>query len=211
MRFVTPTFLLVLLATSAAWTRSKPAPKPAPVRAAPPVPVTGRLSDSRDGKSYRTVVIGKQTWMAQNLDFSAPGTACYENKRKGCEELGRLYPWDAAKSACPVGWRLPTENDWDALEAQVGGPDSAGGNLKSTKGWENGGNGIDTKGFEAIASGNVDKTGLHSGRGTAAAWWTSTDKLGGKAMARSLDASHKALVHEKLDRATGLSVRCLRE
>ena len=210
--------ILVLLATTQIQAKPKPATSsgkaPTAKAAAKPLPpllVKGKFTDSRDGKSYTTVVVGKQTWMTRNLDFSSNGSACYENKKRNCEELGRLYEWDAAKTACPSGWHLPSEDEWDALESAAGGPDSAGMNLKASKGWDMNGNGTDSKGFDAIASGHADKTGIHSLRGSSAAYWTSSSKLGGGAWFRQLGSDDKRFVHDKGEKTTGLSVRCLKD
>ena len=93
------------------------------------------FKDKRDGRKYRTVTIGNQTWMAENLKFKSAKSSCYENADSNCVKFGRLYPWNEAVDACPAGWRLPMNADWDTLIASVGGKSLAGKMLKVTEGW----------------------------------------------------------------------------
>jgi len=83
--------------------------------------VAGSFTDTRDGKTYKTMTINGQTWMVGFLKYQSPQTKCYEEKSENCQKYGVLYNFEDAKTACPKGWRLPTTQDMEKLITYTGG------------------------------------------------------------------------------------------
>ncbi|MGF1556138.1 FISUMP domain-containing protein [Paucihalobacter sp.] len=93
---------------------------------------TSFFTDPRDGQTYQIVKIGNQTWFAENLNYEAPNnlSSCYNNQETNCFTYGRLYSQSIAKSVCPDGYHLPTEQEWFELFNYFGGVDVAYAFLK---------------------------------------------------------------------------------
>jgi len=167
------------------------------------------MSDSRDNKTYKTVVIGSQTWMAENLNYAIYSSVCYDNKSDNCAKYGRLYNYSMAMSICPSGWHLPSEAEWDRLIAAVGG-DSAGTKLKSTDGWNSDGNGTDQYEFSALPGGYSSSLGRFSNVGNSGYWWSAMK--GNSANARSRNMSYdNSDVISGTGKSNLYSVRCVRD
>jgi uncharacterized protein (TIGR02145 family) len=131
---------------------------------------------SCDIKDYRTVTIGDQTWMAENLNCNLSGSKCFNNTAYYCNKYGRLYDRETARVACPSGWHLPSDGEWEMLmyyvENDKGCSSCAAKYLKATSSWNSGGNGTDDYGFSALPGGNGSSNGYYDD-GRSGYWWSS--------------------------------------
>jgi uncharacterized protein (TIGR02145 family) len=169
----------------------------------------GVFTDKRDGQVYKTVKIGEQVWMAENLKYAAEGSEYYENKDDYYVWMGCLYNWETAMKACPKGWHLPSDEEWQTLIDFVGGSDVAGKKLKSAVGW-NDGDGTDDYGFSALPGGAY-AVGEFDGLGERGGWWSASDESAYFAWTR-----HMKYDSESVDRGSGskgdlFSVRCVQD
>ncbi|MDR2694071.1 MAG: hypothetical protein LBB74_07645 [Chitinispirillales bacterium] len=153
---------------------------------------SGTFTDVRDGKTYRTAIIGGKTWMAENLNFQANNSMCYNCDDSICEKYGKLYDWQTANAVCPAGWHLPNLREWNYLTETTSGRkiasyiwEIAGDKLKAKSGWtgddcrdecsDKGGNGTDDYSFSALPGGGFDdEDGFYRG-GNSGYWWAATD------------------------------------
>ncbi|WP_308603146.1 fibrobacter succinogenes major paralogous domain-containing protein [uncultured Fibrobacter sp.] len=200
----------------------------------------GTFSDSRDGQFYKTVTIGEQVWMAENLNYDYnTGTAesyCYNDAPDSCAKYGRLYTWAAAmdsagvfsdggkgcgygktcgasgpvRGACPEGWHLPSKAEWDTLFKTVGGTSVAGLKLKSKSGWFNEGEGTDEYGFSVLPAGSHYDNGDYSSAGKYAYFWSSTWSSY-YAYRWYFDCYNEFVHSSSIYKYYGYSVRCLRD
>ena len=191
------------------------------------------LTDSRDGQTYKTVIIGSQTWMAENLNYESINSFCYDDDVGNCSKYGRLYTWSAAidsvgtwgdngkgcgyestcsliepvRGVCPSGWHLPSADEWESLFAATGDELIAGTKLRSKSGWELDGNGTDDFGFSAFPAGQRDGT-YYVGEGYDADFWSSTG-YEETAFRMCLSFDDMFVGHHPTNIA--LSVRCLKD
>ena len=139
-------------------------------------------------KTYKTVKIGTQTWLAENLNYEAEGSVCYENNLDNCAKYGRLYNWETAMKVCPKGWHLPSNAEWDELlrfvdgdtnSAGSYGSPTAGKHLKATRGWNSvkgaSGNGTDDYDFSALPGGYRYSDGSFRDVGSVGIWWSANE------------------------------------
>ena len=189
----------------------------------------GSLEDSRDGKTYKTVVIGTQTWMAENLNYEMQDSYCYNDSAKYCDKYGRLYKWNVAILACPSGWHLPTKAEFETLLATVGNyventfgglSYGAGKMLKSIAGWNDyenvSGDGFDAYGFNAQPAGirvtDWSDESFYDYEGSGAFFWSSTENGGNAGYDMGMgSSSDNVSIFNAYSNRNGLSVRCLQD
>jgi uncharacterized protein (TIGR02145 family) len=192
------------------------------------VPITESVSpqdmftDNRDGQTYKTATIGEQIWMAQNLNYMTDSSWCYKNSVDNCRRYGRLYTWNAAKKACPAGWKLPDTADWNNLGMAVGGImrrsdgykiwDGAAKTLKANCGWEDyddrNGNGTDDYGFSALPGGR-HSDGSFNGADREGFWWTMAKGSASSAYYLIISNGNDNMYEYEYDKSSGASVRCV--
>ena len=102
--------------------------------AAPKSKKKNEFKDPRDKQTYRTVKIAGLEWLGDNLNYKTEGSFCYKDEDDQCMVFGRLYTWDAAKKACPAGFRLPTHADFESLWTAAGADFNAGYLIKADYG-----------------------------------------------------------------------------
>jgi uncharacterized protein (TIGR02145 family) len=171
----------------------------------------GTLSDGRNNKTYKTVKIAGKTWMAENLNYQAGNSWCYGGVVENCKKYGRLYDWKTAKSACPSGWHLPSNQEWTDLMRAVGGHSVAAKKLKAVSGWKDNGNGTDEFGFAAMPGGNRRNDGKFYGISNDGSWWSSTETEGDLAYDRGIFYAREKVYEFNYDGGYGFSVRCIQD
>lgn len=198
--------------------------------------------DSRDGKSYRIVTLGSQTWFAENINYGTfmeersqnedneVERYCLYDDPNYCDEYGGMYQWAEAmqlpfecnnkncseliktphQGICPDGWHVPSRDEWATLFTTVGGKYQAGKVLKSTSGWYENGNGIDSYGFTALPGGHgwIEGYGNHP---FLAMLWTSTQSDNSDAFYASISYSEDKASLDFLEKPRAISVRCVKE
>jgi len=197
-----------------------------------------------DGNTYKTVQIGSQCWMAENLrtmhfpdgttisrgsslDYNSPWRFYPDNNMKNVEEYGMLYNWPAAMKACPRGWHLPNDAEWNQLTKTAGDKYGCNGEvddnakaLAATKKWKNSNNACqvgwrqstnNATGFSALPAGDYNKNG-YSGFGETTCFWSATAMGSEAAICRYLSYDNLFVLRIPNDgKGRGLSVRCLRD
>jgi|WetSurSiteA1Bulk_404760.scaffolds.fasta_scaffold13777_2 uncharacterized protein (TIGR02145 family) len=190
----------------------------------------------KDENYYGVVTIGNQTWLAENMNIGAQKNArngdmltdngiiekfCYNDDKRNCDIYGGLYDWTEAmqyypmdignigttQGICPVGWHIPTWNEWLELGAYLGGLPIAGGKLKDTGSiWKQPNVGATNEsGFSALPGGSSYWGGAPSGEGETAVWWSSKINEGFRVWYNNINFSHVST-----DFTGFFSVRCVK-
>lgn len=169
------------------------------------------FTDPRDGQTYHTVKIGEQVWLAQNLNYATEkGSWPLQGDSAGMQ-FGRFYTWEAAKEAVPVGWHLPSKQEFEILAATLG--------VTDLPNWDD----LYPLLIEGGISGfNVQLTGSHneaySKRGQTASFWSSEEGWLSKIIPflqnpfrLSIRAPNYVNIGSGADSNYGFNVRCIRD
>lgn len=210
-----------------------------PTNTTPANGTTGTVTDY-DGNTYKTVTIGKQTWMAENLkvihyndgtaipnvtdntawiNLSTPAYCWYNNDKAPyfSNNYGALYNWYAVNTGklAPKGWHVPTDAEWTALTdylASDGHSGTEGTDLKAKNGWNSNGSGTNDYGFTALPGGyRGDLYGTFGSAGGGGWWWSSTQYNSSSAYTRYLLYSFAFVDRTYYVKSDGFSVRCVRD
>ena len=188
-----------------------------------------------EGNTYRTVQIGTQVWMAENLrverfrdsitiplvldnkawdNLITPGYCCYNNTSQNKATYGALYNWYAVGTGklCPAGWHVPSNAEWTTLINQLGGESVAGGALKETgtmHWWPPNTGATNSSGFTAIPGGYRINLGTFGFLRESGYWWSASDD-------DAINAGYYFLSYDKANvlssssyKGAGLYVRCV--
>ncbi len=201
--------------------------------------VYGSVTDI-DGNTYRTIVIGNQEWMAENLTVEhyangdpipnvtngaqwanlSTGAWCYYNNDPAYEcPYGKLYNWFVtidARNVCPTGWHVPTDGEWTILTDYLGGDAVAGGKMKSTGTlyWASPNSAATNEsGFSGLAGGYINFNSTFHNLSFVGYWWSSTVFNSNNSYRRMLTyfTNGESVVKVHSDNREGTSVRCLRD
>jgi uncharacterized protein (TIGR02145 family) len=186
--------------------------------------VTATVTD--DELPFATLTLGTQTWSTSNISLVPTSnnvlgvdywTTFVGATGSEADNDGYFYTWDAAMNVCPSGWRLPSDDDWAALEeAAVAG---VSGVNWATDGWRDTTEGTSLKeggssGFEAKLTGYRYTNGGFYNRGGGSYFWTSTesgDDADDYAIRRYLTDSNTAVYRSVMPKVNGFSVRCVKD
>lgn len=190
-----------------------------------------------DGNIYKTVKIGNQIWMTENLKstqyndgtiiplvtgnstwsmLNTPGYCWLWDDESSYKAIyGALYNWMAVNTGklCPIGWHVPTDTEWTTLTTFLGGESVAGGKMKETgtSHWEMNFGATNEVGFTGLPGGARNSNGSSLSVGTVGYFWSSTQSSTTTSWYRGLYNELKVVERQAFNKKYGLSVRCLKD
>ena len=187
-----------------------------------------------DGNVYKTVIIGNQEWMSENLRVEhyrngdliprvedieewkllKTGSWCYyQNKPENGDKFGKLYSWYAVndkRGLAPKGWHIPSDEEWSELIEYLGGEDIAGIKLKEINSWKRYSGETNESGFSALPGGVGLNNGYISQPGWDTFFWSTTECDNKKAWFRSMFTEWKDVSRNSTNKMFEMSIRCVR-
>jgi uncharacterized protein (TIGR02145 family) len=174
-----------------------------------------------DGNTYRTIRVGDQEWMAENLrvtryndynsighiaddttwsDLASPAWCWYNNDHSDEISYGKLYNWYAVATGklCPTGWHVPNDTEWTVLTEYLGKITIAGSKAHVGR-------------FTGLPAGTRDEQGKFGNIGSYSVWWSTEPKGNDSAYCRMLSHCGKGILSLTNLKRFGNSVRCLRD
>jgi uncharacterized protein (TIGR02145 family) len=200
-------------------------------------PLIDFFMDNRDNYRYKTIKVGDQIWMAENLrttklndgthipviydknNWSTLKTfACcwYDNNESIYNNYGVLYNWHtvATGKLCPKEWHVPTDAEWVTFINYLGGNESGGGKLKEPGElhWKSpNADATDSYSFSALPGGARFRNGLFDFVGSIGAWWSSTEQSNDYAFYRGVYYNFSVINKDYENKNAGFSVRCIKD
>ena len=200
--------------------------------------VIGTVKD-RDGNVYKTVRIGSQVWMAENLKTTKfrngepiphvisnatwsvlnSGAYCWYNNDDRANKVtyGALYNWfavDDQRNIAPTGWHIPTDKEWAALVTYLKGERIAGGALKETltSHWTDPNTGAtNSSGFTGLPGGYRAKDGTFKNLNVCGGWWTDTEYTKSLVFYRFVENTSSTVHNFSTYKDSGFSIRCIKD
>ena len=162
-----------------------------------------KFTDSRDGKTYKTVEIGNQVWFAENLAYKTEtGCLAYKNEQINVDLYGYLYNWETAVNVCPDGWHLPLKDDFETLLNNTGGEGKASYNALIPSG---------NSGFDVLFGGYANLFSSFFGYEDKTFFWTKSPDFADKMWCLEVRDFFEDAKIESDDKDASFSVRCLKD
>jgi uncharacterized protein (TIGR02145 family) len=184
---------------------------------------------------YKSVAIGTQTWMAENINTQVfrngdtipqiksseewieagkngkPAWCYYYDNKEDGDKLYNFYAVTDTRGLAPDGWEVPTVQDYEVLIKHLGGVKVAAPKLKDTEGWTKGANGTNESGFSARPGGMRNFVGAFTNKGEFGYWWTKSERVNSNGWYISIGLKNQLPKPTFSQQANAFSVRCIKK
>jgi uncharacterized protein (TIGR02145 family) len=171
--------------------------------------------DFHYNKVIKTLKIGTQTWMIENLAYKPESVNywAYNNDQSNVSKYGYLYIWETAKQVCPTGWHVPSDTEWTNMTTYLGGQGIAGAKLKEAgmTHWVEPNNSVDnSSGFKALPGGYRQDGSFYPVGKSYCEFWTATGYSLNEALCRQLNNADYVSRYQ-CQKFFGFSMRCIKD